>query len=570
MIWWWQDQQRARAEKAAFVALQEEKEWVKEVRTRHLADYQLCFDVDLMHGGETFKLAVIYPNTFPDTPPVVMPRDDKRLSYHQYGPGGELCLQWRPDNWHPSITGAMMIESAYGLISGERPTDGEPGTVPSAHHSTFAGELRFETWRLMVPEGAWASLQNLLPEVVLEIAVTMTVRRTQRVAHLTSIGAMGSEVWKTPRPVPDAPGKRLGYILRTGQDVDALALHQGGFFEDIEDRVPELGSLLKAREWPFIVLLEQNGRRTAFDIIRKDGHPFLIPYRIVEEEELSGRSASNRDAVAMNRVAIVGCGSIGSKIAASLARAGVRKFVLVDEDIFLPGNIVRNELDAWAIGWHKVDALADRIGQLATDTDITLYRMALGSQTSSLLMDTVLESIGDADLIIEATADATSFNLCAGSAKRHLKPLVWAQVYGGGIGGIVARARPDIDPPPLEARSQASKWCYERETLWEFQSGNSYEADVGEGVTFVADDADVAVIAAHATRIALDILQGGDTAFPHSAYMIGLKKAWIFQAPFDTWPIDLTPVGPWQDARSNSDEADVFALMADMIDGAPR
>ncbi|CAH0131823.1 hypothetical protein SRABI05_00064 [Agrobacterium fabrum] len=566
MIWWWQDQQRARAEKAAFVALQEENDWVANVRTKHLDDYQLCVDVDLVHGGETFRLAVIYPSTFPDTPPVVMPHDDKRLSIHQYGPGGELCLQWRPDNWDPAVTGAMMVESAYGLISGERPADGQPGTVPSAHRSTLAGELRFETWRLMVPEGAWASLQGQFPEAVLQIAVTMTVRRTQRVAHLTSIGAPGSEIWKIPRPAPDAPGKRLGYLLRTGQNMDALALHRGGFFEDITDRVPELASLLKGPEWPFIILLEQNGRRTAFDIVRKEGHPFLIPYRIVEEEELSKRSASNRDAVSMNRVAIVGCGSIGSKIAASLARAGVRKFVLVDEDIFLTGNLVRNELDAWAIGWHKVDSLADRIGQLATDTDITLHRIELGSQTSSLLMESVLEAIGEADLIIDATADPTSFNLCGGAARRHRKRMIWAEVYGGGIGGLVARARPDIDPPPIEARSQISKWCDDRATPWEFQRGNPYDANGDEGVSFIADDADVSVVAAHATRVALDILQGGETAFPHSAYMIGLKKAWIFEAPFDTWPIDLAPIGPWQDPRANPDSGDIAGLMADMID----
>nr|CAD6416750.1 ubiquitin-activating enzyme [Rhizobium sp. Q54] len=534
MIWWWQDQQRARAEKAAFVALQEEHDWVAGVRTRHLSDLQLCVDVDVVHNGETFKLAVIYPATFPDTPPVVMPYDEKRLSSHQYGPGGELCLQWRPDNWDPAVTGAMMVESAYGLISSERPSNGDSGTVPSAHRSTLAGELRFETWRLMVPKGAWASLQGQLPEAVLQIAVTMTVRRTQRVAHLTAIGTPGSEIWKTPRPAPDAPDKRVGYLLRTGQDADALALHRGGFFEDIATRVPELASLLSGPKLPFVILLEQNGRRTAFDIVRKNGQPFLIPYRIVEEEELSKRSASSREAVSHNRVAIVGCGSIGSKIAASLARAGVRKFLFVDEDIFLTGNLVRNELDAWGIGWHKVDALADRIGQLATDTDIAVHRVELGSQTSSLLMESVLEAIGETDLIIDATADATSFNLCGGAARRHRKPMIWAEVYGGGIGGLVARARPDIDPPPIEARSQISRWSEDRTTPWEFQRADPYVADGGEEISFIADDADVSVIAAHATRLALDILQGGETAFPHSAYMIGLKTAWIFEAPFDT------------------------------------
>lgn len=566
MIWWWLDQQRAKAEKAAFVALQEERDWLASVRTRHLADLQLCVDVEVIHAGETFKLAVIYPSTFPDTPPVVMPYGEKRLSSHQYGPGGELCLQWRPDNWDPSVTGAMMVESAYGLIAAEHPSDGQPGVVPSEHRSTLAGELRFETWRLMVSEGAWRALDGQLPEAVLQIAVTMTVRRTQRVAHLTVIGATGNEIWTTPRPAPDAPGKRIGYLVRTAQDMDSLALHPGGHFNDLSNRIPELASLLTGPQLPFIILFEQNGRRTAFDIVRKDGQPFLIPYRIVEEEELARRSASNREAVSGKRVAIVGCGSIGSKIAASLARAGVRKYVLVDEDIFLTGNLVRNELDAWAIGWHKVDALADRIGQLATDTDIVVHRVELGSQTSSLMLESVLEAIGDADLIIDVTADPTSFNLCAGAARRHGKPMIWAEVFGGGIGGLVARSRPDVDPPPIEGRKQIAAWCDDRATPWEFRLGVNYDAVGHDEVPFVADDADVSVIAAHATRLSLDILQEGETAFPNSAYMIGLKRAWIFQAPFDTWPIDLVPIGPWHDPRSNPDAGDIAGLITDLID----
>ncbi len=43
-------------------------------------------------------------------------------------------------------------------------------------------------------------------------------------------------------------------------------------------------------------------------------------------------------------VAIVGIGSVGSKIAVSLARSGVRNFVLVDDDILAPQNLVRHQL----------------------------------------------------------------------------------------------------------------------------------------------------------------------------------------------------------------------------------
>jgi hypothetical protein len=567
MIWWLRDQNRARAEKAAFAALQEEHDWLTSVRTRHLANLQLCIDIEITHNGEKFPLAIAYPATFPDTPPIVIPYGEKRLSEHQYGAGGELCLQWRPDNWDPAVTGAMMAESAYGLISGERPSTGQTASVTSEHHSSLAGELRFETWRLMVPDCAWNSLDGQLPEAVFEISLTMTARRSQRVAHLRSIGAVGSEFWKSPNPTPPIAQNRVGFLLRTQQDMGHLTLHGGGEFKDLANNVPELASLLERPVWPFIIVIEKSGRHTAFDIVRSNhGHPLLVPYRIVEENELAKRSASNRDAVANNRVAIVGCGSIGSKIAASLARAGVRKFLLVDEDIFLTGNLVRNDLDAWAIGWHKVDAVADRIGQLVTDTDIDTRRVALGSQTSALAMESALEAIGECDLIIEATANPASFNLCAGAAIRHRKPMIWAEIFAGGIGGMIARARPNIDPHPLDARSQIMTWCDDHDTPWEWHSGKDYEAARDDNPPFVADDADVSVIAAHATRFALDILQGAETTFPSSAYLIGLKKLWIFEAPFDTWPIELKPTGCWQDLVAGHGDEEIASFLADFID----
>lgn len=147
--------------------------------------------------------------------------------------------------------------------------------------------------------------------------------------------------------------------------------------------------------------------------------------------------------------------------------------------------------------------------------------------------------------------------------------MIWAEVYGGGIGGLVARARPDVDPPPIEARSQISRWCDDRATPWEFRPGEDYGAVGREDPPFVADDADVSVIAAHATRLALDILQGGETTFPHSAYAIGLKVGWIFQAPFDTWPIDLISIGAWRDSSADPEAGDIIKLMADMIDEDP-
>ena len=56
----------------------------------------------------------------------------------------------------------------------------------------------------------------------------------------------------------------------------------------------------------------------------------------------------------------------------------------------------------------------------------------------------------------------------------------------------------------------------------------------------IADDADVSQIAASLARLATDtLLAAPESSFEHSAYMIGLRKEWIFTGAFDVWPIDL-------------------------------
>ena len=58
---------------------------------------------------------------------------------------------------------------------------------------------------------------------------------------------------------------------------------------------------------------------------------------------------------------LLGCGSVGSLVALELAKAGVGKFLLIDNDIFEYHNICRHQCSIMDVGNYKVDALAQRI-----------------------------------------------------------------------------------------------------------------------------------------------------------------------------------------------------------------
>lgn len=250
----------------------------------------------------------------------------------------------------------------------------------------------------------------------------------------------------------------------------------------------------------------------------------------------SGRLPPEYQALSTKTVGLVGCGSAGSKIAVSLARSGVEKFLLIDDDILLRPNLQRHELDWREIGAHKVDGLADRLCMINPCVRTDLRRQRLSGQELAASAESALAELAKCDLVIDATADPGAFNLTSHISMKANKPLIWLEVFEGGI-GLVARSHPDWDPDPQATRAAVLSFCEQQNAPWVVQNIGGYDA-VADDHTLVAGDSDVSAIAAHAARMAIDALMNLDELiFPHSAYLIGLRRAWIFDQPFDTRPI---------------------------------
>ena len=80
----------------------------------------------------------------------------------------------------------------------------------------------------------------------------------------------------------------------------------------------------------------------------------------------------------------------------------------------------------------------------------------------------------------------------------------------------------------------------------------------------VADDADVTILAGHMTRTIIDTLLGEPSDLSHSAYVIGFRKTWIFEAPFDVWPVDFVAEGQWGPDVSEDLVEDLKRLVAEL------
>ena len=95
-------------------------------------------------------------------------------------------------------------------------------------------------------------------------------------------------------------------------------------------------------EIQFIVIADAASPRMLFRYVN-DGKHVVIAYTTVEMTDSGRRLPEGYDVLSDKKVGVVGCGSLGSKIAASLTRCGISRFVLVDEDIFCTGQLVRHE-----------------------------------------------------------------------------------------------------------------------------------------------------------------------------------------------------------------------------------
>lgn len=196
------------------------------------------------------------------------------------------------------------------------------------------------------------------------------------------------------------------------------------------------------------------------------------------------------------------------------------------------------------------------IHHVQSEAKVVVSRLHLTGQESNAAVSGALRCLSECDLIIDATAEPRVFNLLSAIARRASRPIIWLEVYGGGIGGLIARSRPGVDPSPQDTRNAYLQYCTDHPNQAPSVPAHDYSIENADGTVFEASDADVSVIADHAARFALDCLvPSAVSKFPYSMYLIGLVKAWVFEAPFDTIPISTQafPVSP----ASSTDTADI-------------
>lgn len=543
---------------------------------------QLVIHVEYPNSKEcVWNLRAEFPATYPYFPPIVI-LEDVALSRHHHPVSKNLCLlarngeDWQPQ--HDSLAILLSEQIPKILVTTSSAADtledaaqqedhiGEPlaSFVEYADNSVLivpdevpdpavtSGRLSILAKPLPAKERTNGNMQGVVsaildlerhPLITLDVALPSHtlhldgywMRLAKRPVHTDTHLFRRQLVSLMERTIPSF--KRNLMTARPGQTLVA-----GFIYED------ETSWRTTGQDWVFLLMTVQaksKNRNTIPELtmttIRADRGgektwmqraPILLPMRT-------------------KKVLLFGAGSLGSPIALHLARAGLGRLTIIDDDYLQVGNTIR-----WALGWQyaglaKVSALKEYIRQNYPYTEVDTQRFILGNlnfappntQGPRSDYEVLREKIIAADVVIDAAASYRVSHFLSDLAVELGKPYVWLTTTHGCEGGIVGRRIPG---------SEYGCWHCHNFRLSDGSIPLPPDASTGEiqptgcsQATFVGAGIDSEEIALMASRLAVATLSRDQEAYGDFDWNVGVCEIYRDGRPIaPIWHTSELPIHP--------------------------
>ncbi len=158
-------------------------------------------------------------------------------------------------------------------------------------------------------------------------------------------------------------------------------------------------------------------------------------------KELQLRNTSvTSEQLAEKKVALIGLGALGGRVAELLAQAGVGAFRLNDNDVMRTGNVVRHIGGVSDFGSRKNLIIANRLKDVNPNVDVELW-----SDSASSSLTDLAEFIEDADVLVCTTADENLESAINQIALLKRCVVVYGRAMRSGSVGRVFLVRPEKD-----------------------------------------------------------------------------------------------------------------------------
>jgi proteasome lid subunit RPN8/RPN11 len=213
------------------------------------------------------------------------------------------------------------------------------------------------------------------------------------------------------------------------------------------------------------------------------------------------------------RIALLGCGALGSHMAEYLVRAGATKLSLIDKSTVNPGILVRQQFPHNHVGYGKQSSLAAKLTSINPNADIDhTYADLTKGWPDSLDLEKF-------DLVIDATASrrvASALQLIWNACK-STPPILRCSISGNATQGIstLKMHRSGFGPADLIRRTKLAAFHTPElndfaQSFWpQGQQEPGFQPEPGcSEPTFVGSAADVAFFASSFFNFAAYMLQG--------------------------------------------------------------
>jgi molybdopterin/thiamine biosynthesis adenylyltransferase len=403
-----------------------------------------------LSDGQVISAIVTFPFEYPLAHPDVHVEPGLLGPPHEVG--GTLCLLDRPgEQWHPQRSAAELVASnARGLL--EAALIGGPEVLAEREEQIpmLANRLYQITQSLVVLDPFWSHLPAGVNDGLFVLAGEGDRRLLAQVVGLEQAPA------ELKSSVQCENGLELGRWLAldqapTGYQTPQALLALGLMV------IPELlhpigGEPPIAPQWVGITYPEQGPARgqwrrgwTFIQLHQPAGQP-LGAYRLAHTQALTAAERQLRlpELAGIDRanIILIGAGSLGSKVAIELAKAGTGRLVLWDHDRYDVNNAVRHELPVSAAGSYKAAAMADACRRANPFCEPVPDWEPFGIEQATA--DKFLERLQEANLVIETTGSREVARIAERYCRRSEVPLLTASLTRGSRGGDMLLLAPEL------------------------------------------------------------------------------------------------------------------------------
>jgi molybdopterin/thiamine biosynthesis adenylyltransferase len=461
------------------------------------------------------QLIVAFPQAFPSCAPKIFDTpSSKLLTRHHRNDTRQLCLfSFSESNWNASLSVADALAEAENLISkfkaGSAMLERQP-PEPLTRAVTYKPNAA-----MLVPPPIstfkdFSKLKFLVGRFSGKFIYDGDFKRDTRGRGAILEATFGAEKMRCSRQYSN-------YLGSNGKEIQGDWFYlqnsptQENLHEVIKKCFQKIHGVKKAQYyWLGLIFNEEAGgdgqSRLTWLIVRASAagefhlirtFPYIENERYVRIPGLEG--------LEKKRVTIVGCGSLGSKIAVNLAASGVNRFHLVDCDYFEPNNSVRHELGVECFGLNKEHALL--IGRLcslnpAVAENSSSYNFQVGGINPFDREQQFYKLVEESDLVIDTTAIHSVSRFLNELSFELRIPTLFATVTNGAWGGEIVRSIPGKTPCWLCWLDQ----YYENNPPSAPESTSEIFAPGCDQPTFTGTTYELGMVANLATSMAVDTL----------------------------------------------------------------